>query len=112
MTPHHPVDFTEVDSREKALALLREGKLEELYLFPLEFGGTAVPRNILYVPIGIADIKRQIDASVAELVQAGAVTQYVAEPEYKGDSFVPSKIKIKAWHPEKPGGVNPTIEIW
>jgi hypothetical protein len=110
--PNPPFDFTDVDSLEKALALHRAGKLEVLYLFPLEYGGKAVPQNTLYVPPGTTDIKRQIDVMIGEMVKEGQITQYVAEPEYKGNSFVPSKINIKAWHPEKPGGLNPTINIW
>jgi len=108
----HRRDYSAVDSEEKAKALHREGKLELLYLFPLEFGGTQVPQNTLYVPIGIAAIKQQIDAMIRDLVAAGAVQEYRAVPEYRGDSFIPSKIKISASHPEKRGGVNPTIDIW
>jgi hypothetical protein len=107
----HSRDYLAVDSREKA-ALCREGKLEVLYLFPLEFGGKEIPQNTLYVPIGIAAIKQQIDGMIADLVKAGAITQYQAVPEYKGDSFIPSKIRITTSHPEKPGGLNPVINIW
>lgn len=106
------LDFTDVDSLKKAQALFREGKLEELYLFPPEFGGEAVPQNIVYVPRGIAEIKRGIDATIGEMVKEGAVTKYVARPEYKGNSFIPSRIVIETSHPEKPGALNPTINIW
>jgi len=82
------------------------------FLFPLEFGGKEVPQNTLYVPIGIAAIKQQIDGMIADLVKAGAVMEYRAVPEYKGDSFIPSKIKITTSRPEKPGGLNPIINIW
>jgi hypothetical protein len=108
----HARDFSQVDSLEKAQALYREGKLERLYLFPLEFGGKEIPQNILYVPPGIAAIKQQIDGTIGSMVQEGLVSQYAAEPEYKGDSFVPSKIKIITSHAEKPGRFNPTINIW
>lgn len=107
-----PLDFTDVDSLEKALALFRAGKLEELYLFPVEFGGQANRQNIVYVPRGIAEIKRGMDATIGKMVQEGAVTQYVARPEYKGNSFIPSKIIIETSHPDKPGAFNPTINIW
>jgi hypothetical protein len=106
------LDFTEVDSLEKTQALYQEGKLEKLYLFPLEFGGKEIPQNVLYVPPGIAEIKKGIDTTIARMVQEGSVSSYVAEPEYKGNSFVPSKIKIKTSHPEKPGAFEPTINIW
>jgi len=90
----HKQDFSTVDSAEKARALYREGKLEVLYLFPLEFGGKEIPQNTLYVPPGIVAIKQQIDSMIRDLVMAGAVMEYTAVPEYKGDSFVPSRIKI------------------
>jgi hypothetical protein len=108
----HKRDYSTIDSEEKAKALHREGKLELLYLFPLEFGGKQIPQNTLYVPPGIAAIKQQIDGMIRDLVMAGEVAQYSAVPEYKGDSFIPSKIKISTSHPEKPGGVSPTINIW
>lgn len=108
----HSFDFSAVDSLAKAQRLFEGGKLERLFLFPLEFGGQEIPQNILYVPPGIAAIKQQIDSAIGEMVKQGAVTSYVAEPEYKGDSFVPSKIKIKTSHPQKPGGVDRTINIW
>ena len=107
-----PLDFTDVDSLEKARALFRAGKLEELYLFPVEFGGQAVPQNIVYVPRGIAEIKRRMDATIGKMVQDGAISKYVARPEYKGDSFIPSKIIIETSHPDKAGALNPTINIW
>src|SRR5215831_13994341 len=103
------LDFSDVDSLEKAQALYHAGKLEPLFLFPLEFGGEEVPENTLYVPPGIAAIKKRIDGMIANLVKEGAITQYVAEPEYKGDSFIPSKIKITTSHPDKAGALNPTI---
>jgi|SRR6266852_1141315 hypothetical protein len=107
-----PFDFTEISSLEKALALFQMGKLEKLYLFPPEFGGKDTPQNMMYVPPGIAEIKRRIDAMIGSMAKDGLVSKYVAEPEYKGASFIPSKIKIQASHPDKPSTVNPTINIW
>jgi len=45
-------------------------------------------------------------------VKQGKVTSYAATPEYKGNSFIPSKIKIVTSDPGKPGGLNPVIDIW
>src|SRR5579862_2932892 len=104
-----PRDFSTIDSLEKAQALLNAGKLERLFLFPQEFGGQDDPRNVLYVPPGIAAIKQRIDSMIQDLVNQGQVTKYEAVPEYKGDSFIPSKIKISASHYEKKGGLNPII---
>ncbi len=37
--PAHGPDFSNVDTREKALVMVQKGQLEPLYLMPLEFGG-------------------------------------------------------------------------
>ncbi len=105
-------DFSLVDSREKAISLMQQGKLEKLYLFPPEFGGPDVPENTTYVPLGLVQAKTQFDSTVAKLVKEGTVSQYSAVPEYKGDSFIPARIIIRAWHPERSGEVNCTLEVW
>ena len=103
-------DFSTIDSRVKAEELYRSGDLEKVYLFPLEFGGDDVAVNILYVPIGVADIKSGIDNNVIGALAAdGKITQYKAEPEYQGKSFIPIAIKITAWDP---ADFTTTINIW
>lgn len=105
-------DFSEVDSLAKAQQFYQEGKLEKLYLFPLDLGGEDIPPNIVYVPVGIGQLKAQFDGTVRKMLEAGSVSRYSASPEYKGKSFVPSKITIRAWHPDKSGSFNPSIEVW
>jgi hypothetical protein len=108
--PAHGPDFSGVNTREKALALVDEGKLEPLYLMPPEFGGPEDPRNIVYVPIGIAEIKRSTDVNIiAPLIQAGDIQNYSAVPEYRGSSFVPMAIKIEASDPKR---FQSEINIW
>jgi hypothetical protein len=103
-------DFSAIDSQEKAVELFRRGELEKLFLMPLEFGGQDNALNTLYVPIGVAAIKSGIDNNViAPLVAEGKVSQYKAEPEYQGDSFIPIALKITAWDP---GQFTTTINIW
>jgi hypothetical protein len=107
--PHGP-DFSRIDSQAKAAALYRKGDLEKVLLLPEEFGGRDVPDNVLYVPVGVADVKAGIDANVIRpLIEAGKVSQYKVEPEYQGDSFVPIALKITAW---EPGKFTTTINIW
>jgi hypothetical protein len=105
-------DFSAIDSLAKAQRLFEVEELEPLYLFPLEFGGQRIPQNTVYVPPGIAAIKEQIDSAIGEMVRQGMACNYTAEPEYKGRSFIPSKIRIKTSQPNKPGSVDRTIEIW
>jgi hypothetical protein len=108
--PPHGPDFSAIDSREKAEALFRRGELEKLYLMPLDFGGTDDPHNVLYVPVGIAAIKDEIDANViAPLAEEGTITQYRAVPEYQGRSFIPIAIQVVA---SDPGQFSSTINIW
>jgi len=103
-------DFSQIDSRAKAEQLLQSGTLEKLFLMPLAFGGEDVPPNVLHVPIGVAAIKDGIDANiVGPLAAEGKISKYKAEPEYRGDSFIPIAIKITAWDP---GQFTTTISIW
>ena len=107
--PNGP-DFSQVNSREKAEELFRRGELEKLFLIPLEFGGVDNPLNRLNVPLGVAEIKSRIDNNIiGPLVSEGKVSQYKAEPEYQGKSFIPIAIKITAWDP---GEISSTINIW
>src|SRR5882757_10529818 len=107
-----PAEFSAIDSLAKTQARFADGALEKLYLLPLEFGGKDVEENAVYVPRGIADAKRQIDGMVGEILRDGSVSKYSAEPQYVGGSFVPRRIVIKAWHPQKSGVVSHAIEIW
>ena len=106
------VYFSGLDSLEKVQAASARGELEKLYLLPPQFGGKDVAENIVYVPLGIAPVKERTDATVAELLRSGAITKYTATPEYGGTSFVPKKIVIKAWHPQKEAGLNSVLEVW
>ena len=107
-----PLDFSGVDSREKAVQLAQEGKLFKVLLFPAEFGGEDVPQNVVYVPAGFPEIKDKITGTLMRFVQEGLIDTLQVNPEYKGNSFVPSKINMKTSHSGKAGEFNPTIEIW
>lgn len=106
------LDFSHIDSLEKAEALAEKGELFKVLLFPAEFGGQNIPPNIVYVPGGIPEIKNQITETLIRFVQDGLVDNLTVNPEYKGNSFVPSKIVMETFHSGKPGEFNPTIEIW
>jgi hypothetical protein len=103
-------DFSSIDSHAKAEAAARRGDLEPLFLLPPEFGGTEDPRNIVFVPIGIAAVKARMDTNIIRpLVDDGKVEEYRAEPEYQRRSFIPIAIKIVA---SSPGSFTATIKIW
>lgn len=103
-------DFSSVDSLEKAMQLSDEGTLEPLQLVPLEFGGTDVPINVVYVPVGVVKIKQQIDEKmIGDLIAKGAVSQYEVKPDYNGTSVVPTALTVRAWNP---GEFSTRIRIW
>jgi len=107
--PNGP-DFGDIDSESKAVTRMRAGELERLFLLPLEFGGTDVRGNVVYVPLGIAAIKANIDRNIiGPLVAEGKITEYHSTPEYQGRSFVPTAIKIVA---STPGSFTTMIRIW
>jgi hypothetical protein len=103
-------DFSHVDSLEKAEELVSRGELARLHLFPPEFGGTDDPRNLVYVPPFVVDLKHQTDANVVlPLIEQGRVSSYEATPQYEGASFVPCAIEIRA---SDPGDVQTSLRIW
>lgn len=106
------LDFSHVDSLQKAEELAEQGQLFKILLFPAEFGGEDIPPNTVYVPAGIPEIKDKITGTLIRLVEEGLIDNLTVNPEYKGSSFVPSRIVMQTSHSGRPGEFNPTIEIW
>ena len=89
-------DFSEIDSQEKAEAAAKTGTLVPVHLMPLRFGGVDGVENIVYAPPITVELKERNDDMVQDLLEQGKVASYSAIPQYKGNSFVPSSIVIKA----------------
>lgn len=104
-----PLDFSTIDSLEKAKSFHQKGLLRKTYLFPLEFGGEDVDVNVIYLPRHAANKKKTIEEHVMQLAQQGKIENYSAKPIYKGKSFIASAIEIEA---SGSGGLKQTIEIW
>ncbi len=104
-------DFSHITSEAQAAQLASEGQLEKLLLLPTVFGGRDdIPENVVYVPVGLAEVKGGIDENIiAPLARQGTVSRYTAEPEYTGTSFIPIAITITA---SDPGSFTTTIAIW
>lgn len=105
-------DYSAVTSREAADRLVSQGKLFKILLFPAEFGGEARPENIVYVPAGIPGIKDQLTGTLVRFVKQDLIDNLRVEPEYKGHSLVPARIRMFTTHKDKAGSFNPVIEIW
>ena len=93
-------DYSSIDTMDKAQDAAKSGELVPLLLLPLEFGGSPIPENIIYVPHFVAEMKHSTDENViASLAEAGNVTRYAAEPKYSGKSVVPISLRIGAYDP-------------
>lgn len=105
------ISFEKIDSLVRAKEEYKKGNLEVLYLMSPMFGGAEDESNILYVPIGVNKIKESYDNTIADLLEQNKVETYNCKPEYKGKSFIPSKIIITSG---KDGNVvfEETINIW
>lgn len=88
-------DFSNIDSIDKAVALYEKGVLSKIYMMPLEFGGEDIPANTLYVPEFVQEFKEGFDRMVEKLLEEGKRISLDANPEYKGKSFIPSKLTLE-----------------
>ena len=108
--PRTGPDFRSIDSLAKAQELARAGKLQQMLLLPLEFGGTDIPQNSVFVPLWAAEKKVETDTNIVQpLAAEGKVSTYSATPQYQGKSFVPIAIEIQA---SNPGSFSARIAIW
>ncbi|WP_422343120.1 hypothetical protein [Parasphingorhabdus sp.] len=105
-------DFSDVTSIESAQALAKEGKLVKILLFPAEFGGEEMPGNVVYVPPEASEAKDLLTGTMIRYYEEGLIDKLEVNAEYKGDSFIPSRILMEASHSSKEGKFNPTIDVW
>lgn len=106
------LDFSSVDSRDKAIKMVEQGTLQPMFLFPIELGGQEAASNVVFVPVGIPDIQNKLTGTIIDFAQEGLIDSLQVSPEYKGDSFVPSKINITTSLEGKSTEFNPVIDIW
>ena len=105
-------DPATVGSREQALALVEQGRLEKILSFPDRFGGEDIAPNQLFVPIGVAALKDEVTAEVVEAVESGLINNLNVDAEYKGSSFVPARIHVTGTHSDRDSRFGRTIEVW
>lgn len=93
--PPPECNYADVCGIQEAEHYYKTGQLGKLYLIGHAFGGDDSPFNILYAPKEAVAQKQQIDKGLEELLAQGLNLQYRAFPEYKGNSFIPSKVIIE-----------------
>ncbi len=105
-------DFTSVTSKEAIGTLADKGLLVPVYLFPPSLGGPEIEQNQVYVTPEAARNMELLVLTIERFVSDGLLNQMDVQPEYRGDSLVPSKIAIEAWSTEGDGRFEPVIEVW
>ncbi|WP_447727959.1 hypothetical protein [Sphingomonas koreensis] len=107
-------DFTAVTTKAAANRLVREGRLVKIHFFPTELGGPAKePHNIGYITPEAAEARSLLISVLERDLDEGAIDKMVIEPDYKGDSIIPTRIRFKTWHSQRSGGEFETVvEVW
>lgn len=105
-------NYANIDSFEKARALVAQGRLERMYIVsPSLFGGSEADDNVLYVPLGTSARKDELDAQLVQWAEEGHKIGFNCNPEYKDKSVVPSKITIIC-KCDGTAAVTSTLELW
>jgi len=107
-----PADYSHIASRDIALQLVEQGMLFEITLFPEELGGNREPHNLIYVPPGIPEIMDLVTETLLSLRNEGLIDRLSFDVDYKGNSFVPSSINVRATHNIKSRSFEPRIGVW
>lgn len=110
--PPRARDFSAVTTLDAARRLAALGHLAPARLFPPELGGTDAPGNIVYVPTEVADAMGRTTAAVLQQVGPRYATTVDVVPERKGQSVVPSRIRIRAGLRADANALSWTIEVW
>lgn len=103
------IDYSDIDSLEKSKKMHADNKCTKLLLMPTELGGQDSPLNTVFVPEFALTQKNKFDATVANMLNSGLRLHYSAKPEYKGNSFIPSKIQITLTGDKE---ITELISIW
>jgi hypothetical protein len=106
------LDFTAVTTETAVAELVQKGQLVRTHLFPTELGGPDDPENVAYVTPQAAQTRKSVIAMFADQFEEGIADRLEVEPDYQGDSLVPTRITLTASHSSKPGRMEMTINIW
>ncbi len=105
-------DFSAVQSRDAARTLAAEGKLVAVLLLPAELGGQDVEANRVYVTPEAAQARTLAVGSLVRMVKQGVVDKMDVVPTYKGKSFIPATIQMKASSSKTGGHFDQQISVW
>ena len=105
-------DFASATTPQAVAALAERGQLVKIYLFPREVGGPDDPMNVAWVPPAALRQAEAVTDEIIALLEQGKVDSLDVQPEYKGDSRVPSRIRYIATHKTGPAKLDRVVEVW
>ena len=105
-------DFSKISTNAAAKKLAAAGRLVAIHLFPRELGGQDDPENIAYITPAAAKEREEAIGQLIKHVKKGDVNQMDVLPDYRGDSIVPTRIVMKAWHSGNGTTSERVIAIW
>lgn len=106
------IDFPGITTRMAASKLVRKHLLAKIYFVPLELGGSKSPANSGYVTPEAAQAHALLTASIAAYVARDRLDHLRIEPDYKGDSIIPSRIRILVEHRGTKERYLRVIDVW
>lgn len=102
------INVYNINSNEKISEEVKRGNLRPLYL---TFNNQISENNMVFVPPIVADLKSKCDIMIEYLLFEGMVNHYSCYPQYKGNSLIPSQLRIEAKKDDKYVFLE-TIRIW
>lgn len=105
-------DFARASTPQAVAALAERGQLVQLYLFPLEVGGPEDPMNVAWVTPAALREAEAVTAEIVALLEQGKVDDLNVQPEYKGKSLIPTRIRYIATHKTGPAKLDRMVEVW
>jgi hypothetical protein len=93
-------DFSAVTTPAQAAKLSDTGRLKRILLHPVALGGVDAEVNAAYVPPAVVSLQSRLTETLERYVSEGRIDNLSVEPEYKGKSLVPTKIRVRATHSE------------
>lgn len=105
-------DFSAVTMAEDLEVLVRQGALVPVLVVPPAFGGSEDALNTAWITPDAAAEKELIDDTLVDLAEQGLLNSFELEPEYRGESLVPTRITFRANHRGEGERFDLTVEVW
>ena len=112
IAPAKRPDFSAVTSVAAAKTLVARGALVETLAFPAELGGPPDKENIIYIPPAVVGSRALVIRTIARMTRDGSVNRMDVEPDYRGDSILPTRLRMTAWREGETTKFEAVVEIW